>query len=243
VSTMRDHGAALGLTAIGTLALAGALAGGKRRAAPGSRNSSLLSRLLAEAQEKAAVKKKQKAKAKKKPKASPASKPAPIEIGPDGRPRRSSGRRSSHPRHPKGLVVNPLWSEPRSPGPWVDSRYCYSCGDSYKDFRGPLDFASAADLIRRTAKAAGDMGGGFRSRRAVLWWMRVGKLDAWYLKHMVCGDYPRDEWMLDPDLVEEMEKEKQVREAVTKAREAARARAMKTNSRGVLIAPDGSELF
>jgi hypothetical protein len=45
----------------------------------------------------------------------------------------------------------------------------------------------AADQLRDAAKAAGDEGGGFRSRRAVLWWLRCLKLRDWYLSHAGCG--------------------------------------------------------
>jgi hypothetical protein len=45
----------------------------------------------------------------------------------------------------------------------------------------------AVDQLRDAAKAAGDEGGGFRSRRAVLWWLRCLKLRDWYMAHAGCG--------------------------------------------------------
>jgi len=94
-------------------------------------------------------------------------------------------------RSPCGSVVpvsvNPLFAEPSPPGPWVSGERCLGCGEDYGDFRGPLDFAAAADVLRQAAKTAGDDGGGYRSRGPVLWVMRVFKLDAWFLQHMECG--------------------------------------------------------
>ena len=138
--------------------------------------------------------------------------------------RGSSDRRSSHPRHHKGMVVTPARDAPKSPGPWVDETRCYACGGEYKRFRGSKGFADAADDLRRAAKAAGDEGGGFRSRGAVLWWMRVNKLDEWYLKHWPCQMIPRSEWAIDPEFIEEM-------------------RFAETNEQGMLVSSSGEPLF
>lgn len=87
----------------------------------------------------------------------------------------------------RGAVVNPDCPAPSSPGQWVDERRCAVCGARYVDHRGSYDGQEAARRLRDAAKAAGDDSGGFRSRRAVLWWLRVLKLEDWYLAHLLCG--------------------------------------------------------
>ena len=85
------------------------------------------------------------------------------------------------------MAVNPLLTAPRSPGPWVDDRRCAVCGALYLDHKGPGGFSDAAQQLRSEARREGDLGGGFRSRRPVLWRMRVTKLADWFLEHAVCG--------------------------------------------------------
>ena len=87
-----------------------------------------------------------------------------------------------------GSVVNPLVTAPRSPGSWVDEDRC-DCGAAYADHRGSYGFHEAAQRLRAMAKAAGDEGGGFRSRGAVLWVLRTLKLESWYLEHWPCGQW------------------------------------------------------
>jgi len=87
--------------------------------------------------------------------------------------------------------VNPTIARPRAPGWWVDDESCV-CGATYRDFRAfpkskkkHYRFSQAADLIRRAA-GGWESGGGFRSRRVVLWTMRVIKLTEWYEQHAGC---------------------------------------------------------
>lgn len=87
----------------------------------------------------------------------------------------------------RGAVVNPDCPAPPSPGPWVDETRCAVCGALYQAHRGTYDGHEAARRLRAAAKAAGDDGGGFRSRRAVLWWLRVLKLEDWFTAHLLCG--------------------------------------------------------
>jgi hypothetical protein len=61
------------------------------------------------------------------------------------------------------------------------------CGAAYARHRGCYSFQMAVDALRDAAQAAGDEGGGYRSRRAVLWWLRVLKLRDWYMTHATCG--------------------------------------------------------
>lgn len=108
----------------------------------------------------------------------------PLTVGADGLARWETPRRRAYPW--KGSVVNPKAPEPAPPGPWVGSDRCLVCGARYQAFRSG-SFEEAAHRLRAAAKADGDAGGGFRSRRAVLWWRRVIKLEAWYLEHYMCG--------------------------------------------------------
>lgn len=85
-------------------------------------------------------------------------------------------------------VVNPTIARPLSCGGWVNETAC-QCGALYVDFRAYPSFADAADRLRKAAQAAGDDGGGYRSRRPVLWVMRCIKLDAWFQEHYACGGH------------------------------------------------------
>lgn len=91
------------------------------------------------------------------------------------------------PRRSTGLTVNPYTGKPKAPGPWVDEHACVVCGASYSRHRAFPDFATGAQRLRLAAKAEGDTGGGFRSRRSVLWQMRIAKLEDWFLNHHHCG--------------------------------------------------------
>lgn len=122
---------------------------------------------------------------------------------------------SSPRRYPwLGMAVNPLCPEPAPPGPWVDAERCEVCAARvasgelepvehwtgrkrrrrgvlwphlYRDHRGGYGFAEATHRLRQSAKGEGDDGGGYRSRRSVLWWLRVLKLEDWYQTHGECG--------------------------------------------------------
>lgn len=82
--------------------------------------------------------------------------------------------------------VNALLPRPRSPGPWVNETECSVCGAKYKDFRAGCGFREGAQRVR-DANGGFAAGGGYRSRSPVLWGMKVCKLDAWYLEHLMCG--------------------------------------------------------
>jgi hypothetical protein len=60
---------------------------------------------------------------------------------------------------------------------------CHLCGEWA--YRTPLgvEWEDGANRIRWTAEAAGDEGGGFKSRRAVLWAMHVEKKDRFIARH------------------------------------------------------------
>lgn len=83
-------------------------------------------------------------------------------------------------------MVNPDFKKPRSPGAWVDDHTC-SCGCNYATFRAGYTFHDAVYVLRNRAKGEGDEGGGFRSRRPVLWVLRVLKLGLWFQVHEGCG--------------------------------------------------------
>lgn len=83
--------------------------------------------------------------------------------------------------------VNPEIREPRSPGPWVDDVRCLVCGARYERHRAGVDWTDAVQRLRAAARAEGDAGGGFRSRRPVLWTLRTLKLESWYQAHYACG--------------------------------------------------------
>lgn len=85
------------------------------------------------------------------------------------------------------MSVNPTILPPPRPGPWVDEDRCSGCGELASDVTFGVTFEAGAQAIRAAARADGDDGGGFRSRRAVLWAMRVLRLEAWYWRHQGCG--------------------------------------------------------
>lgn len=96
---------------------------------------------------------------------------------------------------------NPNLPAPTAPHEWVDEVRCLVCGEAYATFRPGVSFAEGAQLVRL---AAGDRhecgGGGYRSRRPVLWAMRVLKLREWYLRHATCAPdaVERDGKLVDP---------------------------------------------
>jgi hypothetical protein len=85
------------------------------------------------------------------------------------------------------------------PGPWVDDVECV-CMDhpgTYKNFNSRVTFGEAADRVRQVNRDNPNAPGGWRSRGAVLWAMRVIKLERWYDAHAGCGfEIPEDpeEW-------------------------------------------------
>jgi hypothetical protein len=86
---------------------------------------------------------------------------------------------------------NPHISKPQPPGEWVDDESCV-CGALYDEFRAfppskkkGQRFSRAANHVR-TAAGGFESGGGYRSRRVVLWMMRVIKLAEWYESHVGC---------------------------------------------------------
>lgn len=88
-------------------------------------------------------------------------------------------------------VMNPCIAEPKPPGDWVDYESCV-CGAIYDQFRAfppskkkGQRFSRGTNMIRLAAGGF-ESGGGFRSRRAVLWAMRVIKLAQWYEEHVGC---------------------------------------------------------
>lgn len=86
-------------------------------------------------------------------------------------------------------MINETIREPSSPGPWVDGQRCHVCGACYRDHRSvavEYDWIDAAETVRQ-ANGGWESGGGYRSRGAVLWAMRVGKLTDWYFVHSQCG--------------------------------------------------------
>ncbi len=84
------------------------------------------------------------------------------------------------------MPVNPTIRAPRMPAHIADGR-CLGCDGTYADFRSGVSFADAAMILRSAAKAEGDAGGGFRTRRAVLWVMRAAKLRGFVAAHYGCG--------------------------------------------------------
>ena len=57
------------------------------------------------------------------------------------------------------------------------------CGARYKSSRFGLRWEDGVRLVR----SANGEGGGYRSRGAVLWALRVLKTDRWWAEHAVCG--------------------------------------------------------
>ena len=78
------------------------------------------------------------------------------------------------------MPVNARVAMPRSPGPWVTTDSC-CCGSVYE---WDADKVSWQDGVVRFRQANGDQG--FRSRKAVLWCMRVEKMERWFLTHEGC---------------------------------------------------------
>ena len=84
------------------------------------------------------------------------------------------------------MPVNALIPKPTSPGSWVDEEACI-CGESYSVFSCGVTFTEARNAIKELNRDNYD---GFKTRRTVLWMMRVMKLESWYLRHTLCGgDY------------------------------------------------------
>lgn len=81
------------------------------------------------------------------------------------------------------MPVNAFLSAPTPPGPWVDEDHC-ACGASYHSSHFSIRFTDGATLLRTINQSSS---GGYRSRRAVLWAMRVLKLQHWYNQHWACG--------------------------------------------------------
>ncbi len=107
-------------------------------------------------------------------------------------PSRSRSRRQSfksfQPRARRkftGRSVNELLNRPSPPGPWVDGIECV-CGSKYRNFRAGVDFSEAASAVR-IHNGGYENGGGYRSRRVVLWMMHCNKLSVWYTEHFMCG--------------------------------------------------------
>lgn len=90
---------------------------------------------------------------------------------------------------------NVVLKAPESPEDWVDEECCSRCGEEYRRFVPGITFADGVALVRQV-NGGFESGGGWRSRGAVLWAMRVLKLDAWYMKHSCC--LPEGEEELDP---------------------------------------------
>lgn len=83
--------------------------------------------------------------------------------------------------------------EPKSPGRWIDQYRCV-CGAEYKNFR-LFSYRTSqgnrfSEACNRVRLANGERGG-FRSRGAVLWALRVMKLQAWYDAHYACSYFHR----------------------------------------------------
>jgi hypothetical protein len=103
---------------------------------------------------------------------------------------------SRRPRQWKGASVNEDLSPSRPPGRWVDADECSVCGERYRDFRSGVSWEEGVQLVRDSNP---EKGGGFRSRGPVLYAMHVLKLDAWYRRHMECGEWKRER--LPPPIV------------------------------------------
>ncbi len=91
---------------------------------------------------------------------------------------------SRRPRHWKGGQVNAKTPLPKSPGSWVDLEDCAVCGELYKRWHGSgASWDAAVDSMED---------GAFKSRGPVLWRMRVLKVQEWYMRHSICGEWARD---------------------------------------------------
>lgn len=86
------------------------------------------------------------------------------------------------------MSVNPRLELDPPPHDGVDFEFCELCQDRYDDWNAGVTWDDGVDLLRRAAQAAGDDGGGFRSRRPVLWAMRVVKMSRWLWRHRLCQE-------------------------------------------------------
>lgn len=93
---------------------------------------------------------------------------------------------------PCGALINLTIKLPRLP-PWLDLERCEGCGALYADHRGEYGFEAACQRMRSVAAADGDERGGYRSRGAVLWALRVLKAEDWLLAHIYCDPKYQDE--------------------------------------------------
>lgn len=82
------------------------------------------------------------------------------------------------------MSVNNYIREPTSPGEWVDSFSCSVCNELYSDFKSNVSFKDGYVYMQHCNQ---DLNGGYRTRKTILWCMRVMKLNLWYEKHMYCG--------------------------------------------------------
>ena len=90
-----------------------------------------------------------------------------------------------HKRARKRRPVNPYIPFPREPkcyGMWEDDR-CGVCGQSYEQFVSGVTLFDGQDLIREYARRENIVGGGYKSRGAVLYAMAVIKRNAFYQTH------------------------------------------------------------
>jgi hypothetical protein len=83
--------------------------------------------------------------------------------------------------------VNPTIEAPRPPGHWVDDEDC-ACGARYQDFKlgelgGKKNFARIRERLYHDYQHGKPY---FLCRSLVLWYMRVMKLNEWYLEHAGC---------------------------------------------------------
>jgi len=86
------------------------------------------------------------------------------------------------------MSVNAEIAAPCPPGQWVDYYTCACCGENYESFHPGISWDQGVTLVR----SANDGAGGFRSRKPILWAMRVLKLTAWFGRHEMCGYVPAD---------------------------------------------------
>lgn len=85
------------------------------------------------------------------------------------------------------MSTNAPLPEPKPPHEGVGPTAC-RCGATYASWHPGVTFAQGCQLVRLVAGDRHECGGGgYRSRRAVLWAMRVLKLRAWYTEHATCA--------------------------------------------------------
>lgn len=89
------------------------------------------------------------------------------------------------------MSINALIREPKAPHSVVNSEACI-CGEEYKDFRIDFSFTEARELVKERCLTL-EGHDGYKSRRSVLWAMRVVKLEAWYMRHALCNLMDADE--------------------------------------------------